>query len=233
MGSGSDKTPKLESSADKEVYHEGNEATAAADNCDVDDDDDGGDLVLGRGGDVLQHVLDDEGEGSEAADDQEVGDGTLDSLSLVPLQGLPGGETGVHVAGSQSAVGGQLLRGPGFLHLQSFPRLLRLVRKEFAECAALEVELVTLCRQRPLVCVGGLDGPEGGAFLEHERQQAGQDGGHGPGRVPGVRVIVGAETRSSFYDPEANEPQKNLKNHFQFNKKFDFGSLFHATKLRQ
>ena len=67
MGSGSDKTPKLESSADKEVYHEGNEATAAADNCDVDDDDDDGDLVLGRGGDVLQHVLDDEGEGSEAA----------------------------------------------------------------------------------------------------------------------------------------------------------------------
>ncbi len=81
------------------MYHEGNDVTWA-DNCDDDVDDVGDDgLVVGRGGDVLQDVLDDEGEGREAADDQEVGYGTLDPLALVPLQSLPGGQARVQVAG--------------------------------------------------------------------------------------------------------------------------------------
>ena len=180
-------------SADKLMYHEGNDEKEA-------DDDDGGDddLVLSCGSNVLQDVLDDEGEGCEAADDQEVGNSPLDPLALVPLQSLPGSESRVNVAGHRPAVGGQLLRAPGFLHLQGLPRLLGQVREKFAECVVLEVELVTLCRKRPLLGVGGLDGPEGGTFLEHERQEPGQNGGNGPGRVPGVRVIVGTERDQIF-----------------------------------
>ena len=42
-----------------------------------------------------------------------------------------------------------------------------------------------------LLPVAGLDGAEGGAPLEHEAEQAGEDGADRPGRVPGVGVVVG------------------------------------------
>jgi hypothetical protein len=46
--------------------------------------------MFGGRGDRLQHVLDDEGEGGESADDQEVGHGALDPLAAVLVQGLLG-----------------------------------------------------------------------------------------------------------------------------------------------
>ena len=120
----------------------------------------------------------------------------LTSQHSISLQFLPHRRRKISVRRSIQSVGSvQLQRCLQFVHFRDPSRFFGQVWKEFAEGFVFEVEFVALPGQVTLVRVRGFDRTQGRALLQHEREQPGQDGGHGPGWVPSVRVVVGTENQ--------------------------------------